>query len=138
MTTFIQSYNDILDLFKAVWDGTGYVVIYPNVETEIPTTRTPWARVTVEHVSGEQANLQGSASTTRYTRNGIFTVQIFVPVGEGINEALTLGKTILDAYEGVVSTTGVWFRNGTLSNAQAIDGWFQVNATIDFIYDEVK
>lgn len=137
--TYAQAVDDILGLFKVAWDTTGYTAIYTNVAGDTPDDEEdPWARVTIQHTDGGQGSLTGGLGTTRWTRFGILTVQLFVPSGEGLSEAHTLGKLVTDAFEGVSTTNGVWFRNVRINEIGPDGEWYQVNVLVDFTYDEVK
>jgi hypothetical protein len=89
-------------------------------------------------VGGNQASLANDGGRRRWERTGLVTVQIFVPAGEGLSEAYSLAKTVADAYEGTTTASGVWFRNVRVNEVGADGAWFQVNALIEFIYDEIK
>ena len=137
--TYKQAVDDILGLFKTAWDTTSYIAIYPNVGGEVPSNvENPWARATVQHIDGGQASLSGGLGTQRWERSGIFTVQIFVPSGEGLSEAHILGKLITDIFEGVSTTNGVWFKNVRINEIGPDGEWYNLNVLIDFTYDEVK
>lgn len=137
--TFNQANNEILTFFKDAWDPTGHLALYENVKGEKPSAQEPWARLTVRHGPSRQASLSGALGTSRYERSGILTVQIFIPNGEGgLSLGYSLGKVIADAFEGKATPNQVWFRNVTINEIGPSDEWFQLNATAEFTYDEVK
>ena len=137
--TFDQANIDILTIFKTAWDATGFKALYENVAGEPPTTPSPWARIVLRHTGGNQGSLSGALGTQRWDRNGVLIVQVFVPNGEGLSQAYSLAKIVLDAYEGVSSPLrGVWFRNARINEVGPDGEWFQVNILIDFQYDEIK
>ncbi len=140
--TFATANNEILATFKAAWDTTGYPVAYENVKGASATppagSSDPWARVTLRHTFGEQASLSGSGGTRRWRRDGLLTVQIFIPIGEGLSEGYSLAKTVVDAFEGIATTSAVWFRNVRVNEIGNDGEWYQVNVLVDFTYDEIK
>ena len=136
--TFAQATDDILGIFKDAWDPTTYEAIYTNIAGEVPTGTDPWARATLQHVGGGQASLTGGLGTTRWNRTGFLTVQVFVPIGEGLSGAHNLAKIIADAFEGASTPNGVWFRNVRVNEVGPDGDWYQVNVVVDFEYDEVK
>lgn len=136
--TFKQATDDILTLFETAWDTTGFVALYENAQDDIPETQDPWARVTIRHSPAGRQTLTGGVGTTRYERTGIFTAQVFIPNGEGLVELYSLGKTVADAFDGVASPGGVWFRDGRFTEVGPDGEWFQGNFTVAFAYDEVK
>lgn len=136
--TYAEAYDEILALFKTAWDTTGYSAHYTNVGSEIPTTTVPWARAQVQLLDGFQSSLSGANAQIRWERQGIFTTQIFVPVGNGLLIGHSLSKTVTDAFEGVTTASGVWFRNARVNEIGPDGDWFQINVLVDFTYDEVK
>ncbi len=135
--TFAEAQTDIFSLFKAAWDTTGFIALYPNVGGKIPTGSDPWARVTLQTVDGGQTAF-GDSGIARFGRTGIFVAQIFVPKGEGLNQGYVLAKVVADAYDGVASPLGTWFRNGRINEVGPDGEWFQINFLVDFEYDELK
>lgn len=136
--TYAEAVDSILGLFKTAWDVPGHVALYENIAGDVPSGVAPWARVSLRHLAGNNSSLSGALGVQRYDRAGLLTVQIFVPVGEGLSEAHTLAKIVTDAYEGVATTNGVWFRNSRVNEIGPDGDWFQINVIIDFIYDEIK
>lgn len=136
--TFSQARNEIFALLKAAWDTTGFSMQYPDKAFTQPNGRTPWARVTLRHNSGGQATLSNVDGKSRFKREGVITVQIFTPSGEGLSRSYDLAKIVADAFEGVYTAKGVWFRNTRLVESGPDGDWFQLNVNTDFIYDEIK
>mgnify|MGYP000046911348 CR=1 FL=1 len=136
--TFEQAHDEILGMFKTAWDTTGYKASYTNVTPDFPDDPEPWARPKVKHHAGGSGSLTGASGSRRYERPGLLIVQIFVPKGEGLSEAYSLGKVIADAYEGQSSASGAWFRNIRPDEVGEDGDFEQLNMLIDFTYDEVK
>lgn len=137
--TFDTANNEILDTFKAAWDTTGHVALYENVKGDKPSGNSdPWARVTVRHSFGEQATLANAGGQRRWNREGIITVQVFIPLGEGLSEGYALAKIVADAFEGAATPSAVWFRNVRVNEVGPDGEWFQINVLADFTYDEIK
>ncbi len=135
--------TEILGLFRTAWLGAGQSdnrVKYDNVgkTTVPPTGNTPWARVRLRHTTSGQASLSGQSGTRIFTRNGILTVQIFVPPGKGLAEATDLPKIIQDSYEGVETSNGVWFRDVVVNEIGSDGDFYQTNVVALFEYDEIK
>lgn len=154
--TYEEARDYILDKFKAAWDAPavkslmqsgGYGNVTPEVEYQnvkqdknpLSSGNKPWARAVVRHATGEQRSM-GSPGNRIFTRRGVVTIQIFVPVGkQGLVLADRLGKVAADAFEGEETSTGnVWFRNTTYREVGVDGNWFQVNALAEFEYDAVK
>ncbi len=154
--TYEEARDYILDKFKAAWDvpavktlmqSGGYGNVAPEVEYQnvkpaknaLSDGNKPWARATVRHATAEQRSM-GTTGGRIFTRRGVVTVQIFVPVGkQGLVLADRLGKMAADAFEGEETSTGdIWFRNVTYREVGVDGNWFQVNALAEFEYDAVK
>lgn len=142
--TLTQARDEILGTFKTAWDAgaetVGKTVLYPNVgNQEPPTAEELWARVTVQHFVGAQVTLSGATGARRFRHNGLVTVQLFAPSGEGL-ETLDAAATIVkQAFEGVTTSPGrVLFRNVRVNEIGPDGQWFNVNVLADFEYDEVR
>lgn len=115
-------------------------LLWEGVEKSGPPAQSDaFARVTILHASGRQRSLASDTGTRRFERDGIVTVQCFAPRGRrGPTLAEALASVAKDAFEGKASPGGVWFRNATIKEVGPDKGWFQVNAVVQFQYDEVK
>lgn len=136
--TFEQAVDEIFTVFKDAWDTTGFVALYPNTNQQPPTGTTPWARASLVHTTGGQATLANHNGQRRYERVGIFTAQIFVPIGEGLSRGNALAKIVADAYEGTATPSQIWFRDVRKTEVGPDGSWYQINVTASFTYDEVK
>lgn len=140
-----EAYDDVLTLFKAVWDPTGNTAIYDNVTKGKPTDEVapggapePWARVKYQLGAQFQSSLSNEAGKKRWTQTGFVVIQIFIPTGEGLNSALALAKIVNDGFRGKKTPNQVWIRNSNLDIVGVSGEWFQVNVLTDFEYDEIK
>lgn len=137
-----EAISEILALFKTAWDGTGHGdrVKYDNVGKESlpPPGTDPWARVVLRHSTARQASLSGALGTQRYERKGILAIQIFEPPGKGLSGATDLPKIVQDAYEGVRTTNGVWFKDVVVNEVGVSGDFYQTNVIALFEYDEIK
>jgi hypothetical protein len=123
----------VLPPYKTVWEGK--VV----KEADKPTASDSWIRVGVQHVEGRQASLAGADGRRRWRRNGFVFVQAFAPLRTtSVKGATTLACLARDALQGNSTLDCAWFRNARIAEVGESLDWFQVNATIDFEYDEVK
>ena len=135
--TFAQANDDILALLKAAWDPTGHEMFYEDIREQRETDQTPWAQVVVRHAAGQQDTLGGIGNRS-FLRLGVVIVTINTPSGSGLSTAYALAKVVADAYEGVSSPNGVWFRNVRINELGRDGTFFQTNVLIDFEYTEIK
>lgn len=125
----------------AVVGGADPVVLWHGLFPEVPAPEdAPYARISVKHDNGLGQTSLGGVGRRQFTRTGHVFVQCFVPLGIGnpLTIALRLGRIALNAYEGHSSPGGIWFRNCRINEVGPADGRYQVNAVIQFTYDEVK
>lgn len=136
--TYSEARDEIFSVIKTAWDTTGFLMAWPDKDFEKPTGRDPWARTTLRHTDGNQSTLANHNGLQRFKRDGVLTIQIFTPIGEGLSRSYDLSKIISDALEGTTTTKGVWFRNVRLNEIGSDAPWFQVNVNSDFSYEELK
>lgn len=117
-------------------------MLYDNVKGEIPGTEigstgraTAWARTTVRVLEQPQVT-QGSRR--RYQSEGVVSVQVFTPVGDGHALGDTYAQVLLDALRGHVgSTDGLWIFDAAVAEIGTDGPWFQVNVSASFRWQEV-
>lgn len=138
MTTRSQARDVILTQFKTAWDllSSPPKVLYDDVSDDIPPASSPWVRVTVQTYYGGQATL-GSRGNRQFDHFGSVTVQVFTPIGDGMDLSDSLSQSALDIFEGE-STGSIWFRNVRANDIGVEGDWYQVNVRADFEYVAVK
>jgi hypothetical protein len=136
--TFEQARDEILEIFRGAWPEDINNVVWDDVVSEAPATALSWARVALRHTLGEQGSLADDTGKKRWDRFGILFIQIFTPVGEGLDSAYPLAKILADAYEGVSTPGNAWFRNATIKEIGNDGEWYQFNYSVEFQYEEVK
>lgn len=120
----------------------GYVpaIYWPNIEEPVSKpVGTYWARMSRQTVIQSQANIAGADSVRRYTTRGLLSVQIFAPmmlVASG-KVCAQLAQIVQNAYRGVTTVNGIWFRNVTIKELPADGRYYRCNVVSDFQYDEV-
>ncbi len=135
--TFAQANDDILTLLKNAWDPTGHKLFYEAVRDEREADNSPWAFVVVRHAVGQQDTLGGTGNRS-FIRFGAVIVTINTPSTNGLQDSYQLAKVVADAYEGVSSPNGVWFRNVRITELGREGTFFQMQVAADFEYYEVK
>ena len=136
--TYNEAKDEIFSLFKAAWDMTGHPVHWQEVKKSRSKSEDAFAMISIRHAAGFQSTLGSSVGTTRFSRIGFTTIQIFVAAGKGLQEAYVLAKVASDAFEGVSTPGGVWFRNLRLNEVGKNGQFFQLNVVAEFNYDEIK
>lgn len=140
-TTVAEARSIMLNIFKTKWSelqSPAYWVEYESTAGQPPTSRKPWARVTLRHRDGPQASLTGAeGECRRYSQFGTIYVQLFGPMGSGMKELYRLAGGVQTAYN-QARRLPVIFRNVRIQEAGPSTLWDQINVVIDFVYDKVE
>lgn len=131
--------NAIVGAFATAW-GVRTPVAYPNANFDKPNPAADWARIAVD---GNVAANVGFGAGLRTRDEGLIFIQIFALPGEGTAGANDHAQFAVDAMQNkrfarsgeldVRTRKAVTRRVGNTS-----DGYYQVNVTIPFEYDEVN
>lgn len=134
-----QAREEIYDLFLTAWksdpETQAIPVFFDAVKDEQPTD-TGWCRINIRHIDGDQSALTNCESVTRYTRNGIVTVQIFAETGHGLAQGDKWVAVAEAAFRGKRTPSNVWFKRVSVREVGPSENWFQTNVTAIFTYDE--
>lgn len=104
-----------------------------------PSQNDIWLRLSLLHATGNQASLAGENGVRRWNRTGFISAQCFAPLARGsVQKATELACVVRDALQGKQTESCVWFRNPRINEIGEDRDWFNVNATIDFDYDELR
>lgn len=133
-----QARDEIFAVLKAAWDPTGYIMHWQDVRAQRDTDQDPFAAAFIQHADGFQSTLVGSVGSREFTRLGFVTVQIFTPAGQGLQETYELAKVVSDAFEGISTPGGVWFRNVRLNEVGQDGEFYQLNVIANFRYTETR
>ena len=136
-----STYGDARDLLSsfittewATAAGTA-PLLYDNLGGERPEDPTLFGRLTIQNVSSSLSALGGG----RFRRIGLLTVQIFVPLYSGTEEADQVGESLVEALESVGPTTleNVWLRDIGMTDIGPDDAYHQVSINAEFLFDRV-
>lgn len=115
-------------------------VVSPNIAWDnvhfTPTDGTPWIRVSIQGSLSDFVSLGGASVKKRCL--GIVFVQVFVPEGTGTQRADEIVDAIADALEARQLATGETFQATSKIAAGNSNGWYQLNASTPFYYDEQR
>lgn len=148
MATMTQARDDVFTMLTDAWAANASFGSPPyvpeirytgTVEGALPAASICWARLSLVHATGSQTSF-GAIGNRRFERRGILMFQLFTPVqsGQGLSSSESLATIARNAWEGLSSPNGVWFRNIRVQDI-GIDGpWWNTNVLGSFLYDEVK
>lgn len=139
MTTLAQARDDINARLKAAVDAydASLPVYYEDVGKREPEATAANLRVFVRHSDGDQDTL-GGAGRRRFTRTGVVMVQVMAPFGDGFTLGDTLATVARNAFEGVSTPNGVWFRRVAVKEIGKTGNFYQTNVTANFEYTETR
>lgn len=116
--------------------STGVVPVnrraWDNVVFSIPTDNTPWIRVSVLNNVSKYASI---GSTKKARREGLVSVQVFVPTDTDTNAAYTIVDAVVAVFETKL-LNGIIFRSPNVREIGSNEGWFQINIAVEFRADE--
>lgn len=135
--TYKEAIDDIQTIFLNAITPSGVQVHWENVRDQRDPSEDAWVQFVIRHASGRQASL-GGVGGRDFERQGTAIAAIFAPIGKGLSESYDLAKTVADAYEGVHSPNGVWFRNVRIQEIGRDGEFHQTQVLIEFEYYETK
>ncbi|MEE8551509.1 MAG: phage tail terminator-like protein [Gemmatimonadota bacterium] len=138
MAATYEEARDLLSAFVTTnWNvaTSSAPLLYDNLNADRPATPSLFGRLNIQHVSGMLAALGAS----RFRRMGVLSVQVFVPLGSGTQQADQVAESLVEALEGVGPTTleNVWLRNIGMREVGPDGTYHQVNVEADFTFDRV-
>lgn len=147
LPTFSSARDEILGLFHAKWtadtpaiNGSSVISVeWPRVDSkDPPSANEPYARISIRH-TGSSHRAFGKVGERKFTRRGLVTVQVFWPISDGGGLSFAENAAIIarDAYEGVGTDSGIWFRNVYIREIGPTKAWYQINVVAEFEYDEL-
>lgn len=146
---FDEASDAIKGLFNAAWaslapaanGGALPEIRWPGIDNVAtpPAADTAWARVTIQHGPNGSTTL-APAGSRRIERQGLVTIQVFTPnvKGDGLTLAQKLAIIARNAFDGVGTADGLWFRQTYIKEIGPSASWYQMNILSTFQYDEQR
>tara|TARA_R110000851_G_scaffold120002_1_gene248081 strand:- start:23423 stop:23872 length:450 start_codon:yes stop_codon:yes gene_type:complete len=95
-----------------------------------------YGRVTLNHTAGLQGTM-GNVGNRQFSSNGIFTIQIFTPAGDGYTLGRAIGSDMITALRALRSPNGVSLNNISPPLESGITGAYSmILITADVSYRE--
>lgn len=133
--SYEQNRKDIESFFVANFSGVSSdKIAWDNSEFTIPLDGSEWVRVSIQNTNSSYVSF---GPNSRIRRNGILFVQIFGPEN---SETVTINQ-IIDNVTDVFETNllaGVVFQSPNVNELGVNEGWFQVNVSVPFYFDDIK
>jgi hypothetical protein len=135
MTTYNDAKKAILDRFVAQTTLASDRYCFDNENFQEPEDSSPWARVTVRHIGGNQRTL-GPPGLRRFDRRGSVFIQIMTSSDTGTSSADLLAAASRAIFE-AKSFSGLDFHNADIRVTPGVDGWWTTLVECPFQYQEI-
>ncbi len=142
--TLEEARTEMLDLVETAWDAGPISPVPPltldgNRDVN-PVAGAPWARVSVKPGDAFQAGIGpiNSNNSALFRHRGHVFVDIFVLQGTGITTLNALARVVTNAFEGVASSSGIWFRNTKFTQIGSDESWYHGQVITEYEHDEIK
>lgn len=113
-------------------------IALPGKPFSRPNVTDRWARLSFNHAIGSQASLAGVNGTRKFRSTGVLLIEVHYPLGSP-RQAYEWAGEFSDAFEGVGTDSGIWFRDVIVSeNNDRESGWFRLDVVATFEYDRLK
>jgi hypothetical protein len=125
-------YTEIERLFQVElsdnWTATDQLV-FDNLSA--PTGNVPWARFYIQPTFSENMTL--GIGSQRINREGLATMDVFVPTSSGTRVAADIADEFLELLENQQLGERLFTYSGVANRiGDAANGWYLINVTIDF------
>ena len=120
----IATYLTAVDSTKIAWD---------NVKFNIPTDKSEWCRVSVQN---NISNHKSFGPNKRTRREGIIFVQVFCIENTNTLSLNQITDNVVEIFETKL-LSGVKFQSPNVNEVGVSDGWFQVNISVPFYFDDI-
>lgn len=138
--TMIDAHDEILALLASALPGD-LPVKWPDIATTsgFPPASGPWCRVNISD-NGEHSppTLVASPGARRYKTMGLLTVELYTMAGDGRRVAQELAQTVLLAYRGKATPSGVQFRLERADDIGPDGPWYRINCTVEYTYTTIQ
>ena len=134
MVTITVARETTYQSFVTSWGATS-AYTFGN-EKYTPPVDLPWVRLAMQHQTGSQDSL-GGVGIRKFSRQGLVTIQVFVPQDSGMAAMDTLVTAARAIFEGATIGT-IRFTSASVQEIGPSDGWYQTNVDIEFTYYETK
>lgn len=138
-----QTYDEARDVLSAFstteWEAAvagvaaGAPLHYTNLNADPPEVPQVWGRLHVQFRDGTRASL--GSDNPRFRRFGSLFIMIFVPIGEGTQDADRIGDALTAAFEDAGAIDNVWFRDVGYRDVGPDGTYHQVNFEAQFTFD---
>ena len=129
-----EAEKEVRAFFNTQW-GNLTSISWPDLEFNKPNAT--WVRFNFAEDQGQQISV-GAPGSNRFRHYGILTLQIFSVQGDSSKDARAKATRALEIFMGTKTQNGVKFYNVSARPVgNTDDGYYQINVTASFYYDEI-
>lgn len=146
-TTYKGAKDDIFKLVTLANKNQTVVGYEPEIRYQgkelatMPPSDKLWMRLSKNTVISEQKTLSSCVSAPgkrMYIEAGLVVLQLFIPKGNGVYSIAELWAQVLrNAFRGVKTVNGVWFRNAVIRELEPEAEFLRINVVTEFNYSEI-
>lgn len=144
ITSMSQADEEMAELFRQAWEvSAGYVCEWPNHKERDHTADETWARWNIDYVGGGQETM-APKTKRKFSKNGLIYINVFTPLGKGLELARDASEIAVAAYEGEKTPGDVWFRNVRIESEGHGHGsgknksWWTTLVVAEFTYEYLR
>lgn len=132
--SYEQVRKDVQEFFSENFTGVEAEKIAWDNVSFTPVNGEAWVRVSLQHNISNMVSVGGP--NVKIRRFGILFVQVFVPEGNGTALAEQIADNVATTLEAKQMDTGLTFQETTKREVGVGAGWYQVNVSTPFYYDD--
>jgi len=126
---------EIRGRLKTQW-GAITPIEWPNLTFAAPNPAAPWMRFTIKE--GDAAQLSIGADKKDRRHPGIITLQFFDGLNKGDGPLTRLADQAVDIFQNWCGATVRCLTASVKTIGNDGQGWYQINVTIPFYWDDLK
>jgi hypothetical protein len=145
ITNMSEADSEMAELFRQAWEVTaGYKCDWPNIKVADHLAGETWARWNLDYFDGRQVSLVGPDRQRKFSKEGLIFINVFTPLGAGLNNARDASQIALFAYEGKRTPSDVWFRDVRIASEGHGQGsgrnksWWTTLVVARFTYEHLR
>jgi len=127
--------SEIRARLKAQW-AARTPISWPNISFKPPNPAAPWMRFTIKE--GEAQRVSIGSSTNDYRHPGIITLQLFDALGGGDGPLTRLADQAAGYFQSWAGANVVCQTATVNTIGDDGEGWYQINVTIPYYWDDLK
>lgn len=122
--------NSITTFFNALANANNFVVRYDSDPRDTPADKA-WMNISIEFKDSRQAEI----GIKSFRNKGNFIVKVFISIGQGVADALSIADIIAAEFRTVVVDGTINFQTPTVRNVRRVGDNWEVDVICPFFVD---